>query len=98
MFTVPKVLSVLPSPLKRRPCITATGTKLPSRLLSYASKVHRYEPLSMPALQTRSTAAREVAGVLSVIAATKHSDAQAKARELIIIFVNFVFIVIVLSV
>jgi len=52
----------------------------------------------MPALQTRSTAAREVAGVLSAIAATKHSDAQTKARELIITFVNFVFIVIVLSV
>ena len=49
----------------------------------------------MPALQTRSTAAREVAGVLSAIAATKHTNAQAIARELIIIFVKFVFIVIV---
>ena len=53
----------------------------------------------MPTLQySGSTAAREVAGVLSAIAATKHSDAQTKARELIITFVNFVFIVIVLSV
>src|SRR6476659_5752190 len=39
MFTGPNVLSVVPSPLKRRPCITATGTKFPLRF-SYASKVH----------------------------------------------------------
>jgi hypothetical protein len=49
----------------------------------------------MPSLQTPSTAARDVAGVFSAIAAAKHSDAQTNARELIITFVNFVFIVIV---
>jgi hypothetical protein len=48
----------------------------------------------MLSLQTRSTAARDVAGVLSAIAATKHIDAQTKARELIMIFVNFVFMVV----
>jgi hypothetical protein len=53
----------------------------------------------MPTLQTCAlAAARAVAGVLGAIAAAKHSATQAKARELIIIFVNFVFIVIVLSV
>ena len=50
----------------------------------------------MPTLQTRvSAAAPAVADVPSAIVAAKHTNAQAKARELIIIFVNFVFIVIV---
>jgi hypothetical protein len=50
----------------------------------------------VPTLQTwLSAAARAVAEVPSVIAAAKHTDAQAKAKELIIIFVNFVFIVVV---
>ncbi|PYL80277.1 MAG: hypothetical protein DMF23_16360 [Verrucomicrobia bacterium] len=46
--------------------------------------------------QTRppSAAARAVAGVPSVIVTAKHTNAQAKARELITIFVNFVFIVV----
>jgi hypothetical protein len=49
----------------------------------------------MPTLQTcPSAAARAVVDVPSVIVATKHTNAQAKARELIMIFVNFVFIVI----
>jgi hypothetical protein len=52
----------------------------------------------MPTLQTRASAACTVAGVLGAIVAAKHTNAQAKARELIIIFVNFVFIVIVLSI
>jgi hypothetical protein len=47
----------------------------------------------MLALQCPSAAVWAVAGVLSAIAAAKHTDAQAKANELIIIFVNFVFIV-----
>ena len=94
MFTVPNVLNVVPSPLKRRPCITAFGTKFPPKL-SYPSKVHRYKPLSMPTLQCLSAAARAVADVPSAIAAAKHTNAQANARELIIIFVNFVFIVVV---
>src|SRR5207248_3450451 len=95
MFTVPNVLTVVPSPLNRRPCITATGTKFPLKF-SYASKVHRYEPFSMPTLQTRppSPAARAVADVPGAIVTAKHTNAQAKARELIMIFVNFVFIVV----
>jgi hypothetical protein len=49
----------------------------------------------MPALQTRaSAAASAVCDVPSAIAAAKHTNAQATARELIVIFVNFVFIVI----
>jgi hypothetical protein len=50
----------------------------------------------MPTLQTRSDAARAVVDVPgpSAIAAIKHTNAQARAKELIIIFVNFVFIVI----
>jgi hypothetical protein len=50
----------------------------------------------MPTLQTReSAAARAGEDVPSAIAAAKHTAAQATARQLIIIFVNFVFIVIV---
>ncbi|PYL06930.1 MAG: hypothetical protein DME33_12295 [Verrucomicrobia bacterium] len=52
----------------------------------------------MPTLQTRaSAAARAVVDVpgASAIAAARHTNAQAKASELIIVFVNFVFIVVV---
>jgi uncharacterized MAPEG superfamily protein len=50
----------------------------------------------MPTWQTRpSAAARAVVDVAGAIVATRHTNAQAKARELIMIFVNFVFIVIV---
>jgi hypothetical protein len=54
-------------------------------------------PLSVPTPQTRSVAARAVADVPgpSATAAARHTNAQATARELIIIFVNFVFIVVV---
>src|SRR5947208_3907864 len=95
MFTVPNGLNVVPSPLNRRPCITAFGTKFPPKF-SYPSKVHRYKPLSMCTLQTRppSAAARAVADVPGAIVTAKHTNAQAKARELIMIFVNFVFIVV----
>jgi hypothetical protein len=50
----------------------------------------------MPTLQTRppSAAARAVADVPGAIVTAKHTNAQAKARELIMIFVNFVFIVV----
>jgi hypothetical protein len=49
----------------------------------------------MPTLQTRpSAAARAVADVPGAIVTAKHTNAQAKARELITIFVNFVFIII----
>jgi t-SNARE complex subunit (syntaxin) len=49
----------------------------------------------MPTLQTCASGADcAVADVPSAIAPAKHTDAQAKARELIIIFVNFVFIVV----
>jgi hypothetical protein len=53
----------------------------------------------MPTLQTRrpSAAARAVAGVPgpSATAAARHTNADTTARELITIFVNFVFIVFV---
>ncbi len=45
--------------------------------------------------QCPSAAARAVVDVPGAIVAAKHTNAQAKARELIIVFVNFVFIVIV---
>ncbi|PYK68064.1 MAG: hypothetical protein DME45_09095 [Verrucomicrobia bacterium] len=50
----------------------------------------------MCTLQTRppSAAARAVADVPGAIVTAKHTNAQAKARKLIMIFVNFVFIVV----
>src|SRR5205814_5873008 len=49
----------------------------------------------MPTLQTcASAAARAGADVPGAITATRQTNAQAKARELIMIFVNFVFIVV----
>jgi hypothetical protein len=53
----------------------------------------------MPALQTRaSAAARAGEEVPSAIVAAKHTTPQPTTKELIMIFVNFVFIVIVSSV
>jgi len=53
----------------------------------------------MPTWQFRAAASdRAVANVPCAIAAAKQTNAQAKASELIIIFVNFVFIVLLLSV
>jgi len=50
----------------------------------------------VPTLQTgASGAAPALADVLGAIAATRQPNAQAKARELIIVLVNFGFIVIV---
>jgi hypothetical protein len=50
----------------------------------------------MSTLQSRaSAAARAVADVPGAIVAAKHTKAQANAKELIMIFVNFVFIGIV---
>jgi hypothetical protein len=51
----------------------------------------------MPTLQTRrpSAAACAVADVPGAIVAAKQTTAQPTAKELIMIFVNFVFIVIV---
>ena len=95
MFTVPKSLLNVPSPLNRLPSIMAFGTRFPPTFW-YPSKVDRYKPLSMPTWQFRAAASdRGVANVPCAIAAAKHSDAQANATELMIIFVNFVFIVIV---
>ena len=94
IFTVPNGLNVVPSPLNRRPCITAFGTRFPPKF-AYPSKVHRYKPLSIPTLQCLSTSARAVADVPGAIVAAKQTNAQVKARELIIVLVNFVFIVVV---
>jgi hypothetical protein len=52
----------------------------------------------MPTLQTCAAAAARAVGDVpgpSAIAAARHTNAQAMARELIILFVNFVFIVVV---
>src|SRR6266496_4720276 len=77
------------------PCIMDFGSRSPPKRV-YPSRVHRYKPFSVPTLQTcASAAARAVADVPGAIVAAKHTNAQAKARELIIIFVNFVFIVVV---
>src|SRR5207248_1711927 len=49
----------------------------------------------MPTLQTcASAAARAGADVPGAITATRQTNAQVKARELIMIFVNFLFIVV----
>src|SRR5205823_2004388 len=64
-------------------------------MFAYPSRVARYKPLSMPTLQTcPSAVAPAVADVPTAITATRHTNAQANARELIMIFVNFVFIVV----
>jgi uncharacterized MAPEG superfamily protein len=49
----------------------------------------------MPGLQRLSASARAVADVPGAIVAARQTNAQAKTRELIIVFVNFVFIVVV---
>jgi hypothetical protein len=49
----------------------------------------------MPALQCLSASACAVADVPGAIVAAKHTNAQPKAKALIIIFVSFVFIVVV---
>jgi hypothetical protein len=49
----------------------------------------------MPALQTcASAAARAVVDVPGAIAATRLTNAQAKARELIMLLTNFVFMIV----
>src|SRR3982750_3304355 len=102
MFTVPKVLSVVPSPLNRRPCITAVGSRVPPKF-EYASKVHIYEPVSAPTLQTCASsapvssgdrwcrAARAVVDVPSAIAPTKLINAHAKRK---LPLINFVFTIV----
>jgi hypothetical protein len=71
----------------------AFGTGFPPKFW-YPSKVHRYKPpLSVPPLQTGgSAAAPAVPDVPTAITATMQTNAQVKARELIIVLVNFVFI------
>jgi hypothetical protein len=96
MFTVPKSLINVPSPLNRLPSITPVGSRFSPIFVYPPSTVNRYKPFSMPAWHTRpSAAARAVVDVPGAIMATRHTNAQAKARELIMIFVNFVFIVVV---
>src|SRR5438128_9948516 len=95
MFTVPNGLNVVPSPLNRRPCIMAFGTWFPPKF-SYPSKVHTYRPCSVRTLQGcgNRAVARALLDVPSAIAATRRPNAQVNARELIIVLVNFGFIVI----
>ena len=93
MFTVPNSLNAVPSPLKRFPSITAFGIRPLPRSV-YPSKVQIYKPFSVPTLQTgASDAAPALADVLGAIAAPRHANAQVKAREHIIVLVNFGFIV-----
>jgi hypothetical protein len=55
-----------------------------------------YNPFSVPTLQTEaSVAARAALEEPGATMAAKHTNPQAKARELIVIFINFVFIVII---
>src|SRR5438094_3736306 len=96
MFTVPNGLNVVPSPLNRRPCITAFGTRFPPKF-AYPSKVHRYRPCNVCTLQGcgNFAVARAVPEVPSAIATTRQPNAQVKARELIIVLTNFVPIIVV---
>jgi len=95
MFTVPNGLNVVPSPLNRRPCIMAFGTKFPPKF-SYPSKVHRYKPLSMCTLQARASAsARAVGDVPTAIAAIRLANAHANRKQLVMLLINFVFISII---
>src|SRR5262245_47553847 len=98
MFTVPNSLNHVPSPLKRLPSIMVFGTRVPPKF-AYPSQLDIYKPFSMPTLQTcrPSAAARAVAEATGATVATKHTNAQAKAKELTIILVNFVFIIVFLS-
>src|SRR5437762_7541087 len=96
MFTVPNGLYVVPSPLNRRPCITAFGTRFPPKF-AYPSQVQTYVPFSVPTLQTCATDAGPAVAdvpVPSAIAAAKHSDAQAKAKEVIVFLTSFVFMIV----
>src|SRR5262249_58508851 len=62
----------------------------------YPSKVHIYKPCSLFTLQSGPSAAASAGeDVPSASAAVKHTKAEATASELVIIFVNVVFIVIV---
>ena len=94
ILTVPQSLDCVPSPLKRLPSITAFGTRFPPTF-AYPSHCDRYKPRSMCSLHAASIAADPAVDVPGAIAAPKHANAQVNAKELIIIFVNFVFIVIV---
>ena len=74
----------------------AFGTRSPPKF-SYPSKVHTYSPFSVCTLQGcgNRAVARAVPEVPSAIATTRQPNAQVKARELIMVLVNFGFIVIV---
>jgi hypothetical protein len=48
----------------------------------------------MPALQTCAAAARALVDVPGAIAATRLTNAHAKARELITLLTNFVFMIV----
>ena len=73
----------------------AFGIRFPSTFW-YPSKVSKYKPLSVRSLQGcgNPAAADAVPGVSSAIAATRQPNAHVKARELIIVLVNLVFILI----
>src|SRR5262249_5961308 len=95
MFTVPKSLLNVPSPLNRLPSITVVGTRF-APTFAYPSPLDRYKPLSVCTLQTRSSASdRAVADVPCPIAATRLATAHAKINEPIVPLINFIFITVI---
>ena len=80
MFTVPKSLLNVPSPLNRLPSITVFGTRFPPKF-AYPSQLDKYKPLSVCSLQTcQSAAAAAVPDVPIAITATRQTNAQAKSK------------------
>jgi len=95
MLTVANGLTSVPSPLKSMPSTMAFGCATPPTMFQ-PCVANRYDPCRVCTLQARPSGADcAVADVPTAIAAAKHTDAQPKAKELIIIFVNFVFIVVI---
>ena len=96
MFTVPNVIDKRTISVEPFAFHNGFRYQVPTDVLGTRRRSTDTSPLACPRWQFRASASdRAVADVPGAIAAAKHTNAQAKARELIIIFVNFVFIVIV---